>query len=113
MKPKRKMDACLIYPDHYLKVMWNFFVTLLVVISCIQTAAMIAFELNDVATLALNYSIDLCFLTDLVLNFFTPYYEDDEYIVIEDHGMIACHYLQGWFAIDLIAIIPFEVLFNF
>lgn len=37
---------------------------------------------------------------------------DDDYNIIEDRSVIAKTYLKGWFWIDLISIIPFD-LFKF
>jgi len=54
--------------------------------------------------------IDLFFVVDLMINFFTPFYKSG---VLEiRHLMIAKKYLLMWFWIDLFAILPLEYLFN-
>lgn len=33
--------------------------------------------------------------------------------MIEDRGQIAWNYMTGWLPIDVLAILPFELMFNF
>lgn len=83
----------------------------MLVTSCIQTPAAIAFDWNDPFTVYSSYVIDICFLIDLVLTFFSAYQEDDFHMV-EDRGKIAYNYMTGWFSVDLIAILPFEFMLS-
>lgn len=62
-------------------------------------------------TKASMYLIDICFFIDIILNFNSCFYFD-EVNLIEDRSEIACNYIKGWFFIDTIAIIPFEVIFG-
>ena len=55
--------------------------------------------------------IDLVFLVDLILNFFTPF--TDKYDIATKYKTIAIHYLKGWFLLDLISLIPFEEIVTF
>ena len=57
-----------------------------------------------------NYVVDILFLIDIIVIFNSAVY-DENLNIIHDRATIAKIYLQGWFFIDLIAIIPFE-LFN-
>lgn len=56
-----------------------------------------------------EYIIDFMFLLDIIIIFNTAYYTDD-YDLIDSRKEIACNYLNGWFSIDFIAIIPFDVI---
>lgn len=50
------------------------------------------------------------FMVDIVINFRTTYVnQQDE--VVSHPGKIALHYLRGWFIIDMVAAIPFDLLF--
>lgn len=49
------------------------------------------------------------FILDLVLTFFSAYYETNE-ILITSHKVIAFKYLKSWFLIDLLACIPFNIV---
>lgn len=55
---------------------------------------------------ASNHIIDVLFLIDMFVVFCTALTTDD-FETIDDHKTIAITYLQGWFWIDLIAIMPF------
>ena len=49
------------------------------------------------------------FIIDILINFRTTYVsENDE--VVSQPSKIAVHYFRGWFIIDLVAAIPFDLL---
>lgn len=49
------------------------------------------------------------FIVDIVINFRTTYVNiNDE--VVSHPGKIAIHYFKGWFLIDMVAAIPFDLL---
>lgn len=53
--------------------------------------------------------MDVTFIVDILINFRTTYVDiADE--VESDPAKIAMHYLRGWFLIDLVAAIPFDLL---
>ena len=60
------------------------------------------------AWLRLYNIIDVCFGIDILLSFNTSYIEKDSLTEIRDHKSIVINYLQGWFFIDLISVIPFD-----
>lgn len=54
-------------------------------------------------------SVDVTFIIDILINFRTTFVNTaDE--VESDPAKIAMHYLRGWFVIDLVAAIPFDLL---
>lgn len=54
-------------------------------------------------------SVDVMFIVDILINFRTTYVNaNDE--VVSNPGRIAVHYFRGWFIIDLVAAIPFDLL---
>ena len=57
----------------------------------------------------INYTVDILFLIEIMINFNLATY-DENMDVIEDRYQIAKNYLSGWFTIDLISIIPFDLL---
>lgn len=94
----------------------------MLVTTCMLTPIKLAFIEDDYkyinAWLTVEYFIDISFLFDIVLNFFTAFYID-EFIIEDDRAVniffksfqtIAKNYLTSWFAIDVIAIIPFEAI---
>lgn len=58
----------------------------------------------------LNRLFDLLFLIDMVLSFLVNYHDPEENKVVYDSKKIVQRYLGGWFAVDLISILPFDIL---
>ena len=57
----------------------------------------------------LSFSVDIMFIIDIVINFRTTYISENEE-VISQPSKIAVHYFRGWFIIDLVAAISFDLL---
>jgi potassium voltage-gated channel Eag-related subfamily H member 2 len=58
---------------------------------------------------AIDLIVDIMFLIDILINFRTTYVnKNDE--VVSHPGKIAVHYFKGWFLIDMVAAIPFDLL---
>ena len=51
----------------------------------------------------------MCFLVDICFSFNQAYYDED-FVIIEDRKIIGCNYIKGWFSVDLIAIIPLDLI---
>ena len=58
-----------------------------------------------------TYCLDFIFFLDIIVNFFSAY-QNEVFKMIDDRKVIACTYLKGWFVIDLIAIVPFDLIMN-
>jgi len=60
----------------------------------------------------LNCLIDLIFIADMVLQFFLMYPQKTNTGIRWEHrkSKIAIHYLTTWFIIDLISIVPFDLV---
>lgn len=55
------------------------------------------------------FAVDVTFIIDILINFRTTYVNGSDEVVSHP-GRIAVHYLRGWFVIDLVAAIPFDLL---
>ena len=53
--------------------------------------------------------VDIMFIIDIIINFRTTYVNSQEE-VISLPSKIAAHYFKGWFLIDLVAAVPFDLL---
>ncbi|XP_034415871.1 potassium voltage-gated channel subfamily H member 2 [Cyclopterus lumpus] len=109
---------------HYspFKAVWDWLILLLVIYTAILTPYSAAFLLNDQEEVALQncgYScsplnvvdliVDIMFIIDILINFRTTYVNiNDE--VVSHPVRIAVHYFKGWFLIDMVAAIPFDLL---
>jgi hypothetical protein len=71
-----------------------------------MTPLMLSFDFDTPAWDLSNTIVDLLFFTDMIFVFNTAI-ETEEFEIIDDHKNIAIEYISGWFAIDLLAIIPF------
>ncbi|XP_076438779.1 voltage-gated inwardly rectifying potassium channel KCNH2-like [Babylonia areolata] len=118
---------------HYspFKAVWDWVILLLVLYTAVFTPYYAAFllteeeirmELNKHARTRMQKSdggradplvivdliVDLMFIADILVNFRTTYVENGE--VVSDKHKIAVNYVKGWFLIDTIAAIPFDLL---
>uniref|UniRef100_A0AAQ4R8H1 Voltage-gated inwardly rectifying potassium channel KCNH2 n=1 Tax=Gasterosteus aculeatus aculeatus TaxID=481459 RepID=A0AAQ4R8H1_GASAC len=110
---------------HYspFKAVWDWLILLLVIYTAILTPYSAAFLLNDqVGSLpgkGCGYScsplnvvdliVDIMFIIDILINFRTTYVNTNDEVV--SHPVrIAVHYFKGWFLIDMVAAIPFDLL---
>ena len=59
---------------------------------------------------AADLAVDSLFFIDMLLNFRTSYLKDGELIV--SPSKIAKNYLKGWFAIDFLSAVPFDLIVN-
>ena len=56
--------------------------------------------------------VDVSFGVDIILTFFTVYYDEENCCSVYDFRKIATKYVSGWFWIDLGSIIPIEIILN-
>ncbi|XP_053117576.1 potassium voltage-gated channel subfamily H member 7 isoform X2 [Hemicordylus capensis] len=109
---------------HYspFKAVWDWLILLLVIYTAIFTPYSAAFLLNDSEEQKrreCGYScnplnmvdliVDIMFIIDILINFRTTYVNQNEEVV-SDPAKIAIHYFKGWFLIDMVAAIPFDLL---
>lgn len=72
-----------------MKTNWDLLITVILIFTCIVTPFRVAFvspsespefafEFSDSQTWSIiNYTVDICFLIDLICNFFSAYVDDD------------------------------------
>jgi len=59
----------------------------------------------------LNRLVDVVFIKDIVVQFFLPYQDETRGgMVIRSRVLIAKRYLKGWFWIDFVSVIPFDLI---
>jgi hypothetical protein len=72
----------------------------------------LAFLDTSPLTESITIFIDVFFLFDIVINFFSSY-EIENGREENSHKKIAINYLSGWFTLDLFATVPTDVLDKF
>ena len=76
----------------------------------IITPYRIAFTTSDqVWWVVTDAVIDFMFFVDILVTFYSAYYTS-EYILIDKRATIFCHYITGWFIIDVVSILPFNYI---
>ncbi|CAG11638.1 unnamed protein product, partial [Tetraodon nigroviridis] len=109
---------------HYspFKAVWDWVILLLVIYTAIFTPYSATFLLSDQEETAMqtcgyscspldvvDFIVDIMFVVDIIINFRTTYVNSNEEVVTQS-SRIAVHYLKGWFLIDMVAAIPFDLL---
>ena len=93
--------------------MWDLYIFGLLLLVCSVVPYRVAFVEEDTETwIILYWLIDICFLIDMILSFFTSVSDESTSTEIVDRKEIARIYLKGWFWIDLAAIFPIDQLLN-
>ncbi|MCK5686668.1 ion transporter [bacterium] len=102
-----------IVKEHSLfRIIWDTCILVLILTSIIIVPFQLVFQQSiDLPALLVIYLIDLFFMVDMALNFFTSYHHQG--IEITERKKILRHYLKTMFFIDLIAVIPLDLLFLF
>lgn len=107
MTERLDTEPYIIYPESQLKWFTDLIVAIFLISCCFWTPWELCFDVDTRAATIFNWSIDVIFLLDMIVTFFSAYSNED-YEVITDHKEIAFNYLTGNFWIDLLAILPFQ-----
>lgn len=83
----------------------------MVLFTAAVTPIRVAFQMEGDTWQGLEYFTDCVFLFDIVFTFRAAFYNNKEEL-IDSPRQIACSYLRGWFAIDLISILPVSTVFR-
>ncbi|XP_059937383.1 potassium voltage-gated channel subfamily H member 6 isoform X1 [Mesoplodon densirostris] len=109
---------------HYspFKAVWDWLILLLVIYTAVFTPYSAAFLLGDQdepqradcgytcsPLTTVDLIVDIMFVVDIVINFRTTYVNANDEVVSHPRR-IAVHYFKGWFLIDMVAAIPFDLL---
>lgn len=101
-----------IHPDHKVKIAWDIWMSLIILYSVIIVPYRIGFEEDATGFfLVFDYIVDAVFGIDIIISFFTAYYDSYGHL-ITDRKHICIHYLKGWFFIDFVSTVPFDIIFK-
>jgi len=93
------------------KIRWDIIMIMVLLFTALVTPFEVAFlEPAYNMLFYLNRGVDLFFLSDMVINFFLVYSDNNMSKVVYEPGKIAKHYLNTWFPLDLISTLPFDLL---
>ncbi|CAP37254.2 Protein CBR-UNC-103.2 [Caenorhabditis briggsae] len=125
-----RVHHCTIVHYSPFKAVWDWIILLLVIYTAIFTPYVAAFllrELQDTTKKSrftepleiVDLIVDIMFIVDIIINFRTTYVNENEEVrvfwnltplVVSHPGKIATHYFKGWFIIDMVAAVPFDLL---
>ncbi|KAI6201258.1 Ion transport and Cyclic nucleotide-binding domain containing protein [Aphelenchoides besseyi] len=119
LQPAR-IHHCTIVHYSPFKAVWDWIILLLVIYTAIFTPYVAVFLLRESQENSrrarfsepleiIDLIVDIMFIVDIIINFRTTYVNDNDEVV-SDPGKIARHYFTGWFIIDMIAAVPFDLL---
>eukprot|EP00943_MAST-04B_sp_MAST-4B-sp1_P007846 g7846.t1 len=97
-----------IHPETVAKILWDIFQGVLIFWSVITVPLRLAFNIEATGGwLVANWVIDILFTMDIILNFYTAYF-NGEGVLITDYKSIAKNYFKTWFFIDFFATFPLD-----
>lgn len=78
---------------------------------CVVVPFRLAFGLEDgTALVTISAIIDVSFLIDIIVQFFSSYFDDKNLVMVATHREIAFRYLKTWFLFDVLSILPLEYM---
>ena len=89
------------------KLYWDCFIFLALTVVCLVIPFHIAFMYEDTIWCGIFFVIDLIFIADIVVSFFTSIPETQDSDEVTDKRVIATNNLKSWFVIDLMSVINF------
>ena len=112
---RRNQGTCVLHSQSSFRIMWDVILLFLLMYISFVTPVRIGFELYPIQYTGwwwFEITIDVTFILDLILNFRTTYINSDGKEVTKGNE-IACNYLHGWFWIDFISSIPFDLIVSY
>jgi hypothetical protein len=92
---------------------WDVFSILVLLFTCLVGPCRLAFtEEDDAIWSVINYTVDFVFLIDIIIIFNTAFL-DENFMTVDDRSIIAKNYMKKWFIVDVLAIVPFDILIGF
>lgn len=96
---------------------WDGVTFMALIFTAVVTPVEVAFtnasrlQSHEIPIFIINRLVDLIFTTDMVLQFFVAYYDESlGGILVKSRSLIAQRYLRGWFLIDFVSLLPFDLI---
>lgn len=108
---EKKASRFILNPRKYPKLTWDALNVTILMASLGEIFYSLAFTADSCEWTYLakiELFVDIFFLSDCVLNFFTSYEDFQTGYEVADHSRIARNYLCGWFFLDAISSFPFN-----
>lgn len=113
---KRIVSLCfpIVDPKSGRKLIWDSIIIVIVLYSAIIVPIEVGFPDIDLGTpwQIISMIAAAIFFLDVVQNFFVGYYENDDEAMVTDRKAIAVRYLNSWFLLDLLAVMPTDYIID-
>eukprot|EP01048_Picozoa_sp_COSAG05_P017412 COSAG05_NODE_2368_length_3166_cov_220.486677_3_plen_318_part_00 len=106
------VPCSIVHPDSGYRLLWDIVLMVLLLYVAIVIPARVCFDIKvQIGSVTFWYEafIDVCFATDIFVNFRTGFIGPEGLLVVSPRA-ISRKYLRGWFAIDFLAVLPFSYL---
>lgn len=101
----------MVHPENRFKALWDWIVLIVTASAAIEIPLRLALDIPLTGGfLYFDIFITVVFAIDFAWNFTTPVILNGT--LIADKKIITRHYLRGWFIVDLIALIPWDIIFG-
>lgn len=111
---KQPKPRCLIMEDNSLKQWWDLYIICLIMYVALVVPYRLGFQSQDTTPwVVFNAVMDISFGIDIVLTFFTSYYDSENSEQVYSHRKIAKNYFRLWFWLDLFSIVPIDKILNY
>ncbi|VUZ47115.1 unnamed protein product, partial [Hymenolepis diminuta] len=106
-----KSSCCILLHYSILKIVWDWLIVLCTFYFAIMVPYNAAFHRdgNERYLRTLDMIIEVLFIIDILLNFRTTFVSKSGQVVHHSKE-IALNYIRGWFILDLIAAVPFDII---
>ncbi|XP_061936082.1 potassium/sodium hyperpolarization-activated cyclic nucleotide-gated channel 1 isoform X4 [Apis cerana] len=105
-----KSHPYMIHPFSSLRIVWDSIMIIFTFVALLITPIIITFYFDDLFTyFVINDIINIVFLCDIIMWFFTGYYDYQTKLTVLDPMIVARKYLQSYFLIDFLPILPIGI----
>jgi len=106
---KNKKSECIISGSGMIIFAWDSLIMVILSVICITMPYHIAFSTETPFWCVTYHFMNFVFFVDIILTFFTSIPAKNGFQEVFDKKKIALKYLQGWFIVDFLSILPFDV----
>eukprot|EP00928_Gymnodinium_smaydae_P081769 TRINITY_DN65231_c0_g1_i1.p1 TRINITY_DN65231_c0_g1~~TRINITY_DN65231_c0_g1_i1.p1 ORF type:complete len:884 (-),score=128.84 TRINITY_DN65231_c0_g1_i1:83-2734(-) len=100
-------DRFIVHPNTKIRVAWDLFVLVLIIVECVTLPLTLSFEISLPAVVHILSLV--CFSIDMILSFTTGYYHGS--LLIMKRKRITQNYLRTWFVLEFASLFPWEDVF--
>ena len=109
-----QFDSRVILPNNPQLIRWDFMAVLALAFTAFVTPVDVAFigdSLTPLSALSLaNRLVDIVFIFDMYVQFHLAYDDHASGCLVRERRTIRRNYLRGWFAVDFVSVVPFDLL---